>query len=171
MGVVLSEQAADGVEAIYTANHSWLVTWLRYRVGCRELAADFAHDTFLRLMARGCVSSIDEPRAFLRTVAKGLMIDFWRKRAIEQAYIEALASLPENCAPSAEEQALVMEELYRISLILSGLPKVVRTVFVLARLDGKSYPAIAEELGISLITVKRYMQRAYLVLAEASLAD
>lgn len=161
----MANRFSDGAALIYSDNHSWLVAWLRSKVGCLELAADLAQDTFVRMLGKEGMPVIDEPRAYLRTVAKGLMIDYWRRRDIERAYSDALAALPEPLVPSAEEQAIVLEGLCRIDARLATLPAKVREVFVLARLEGKSYPEIADTLGISLITVKRHMQRVYMQLA------
>ena len=42
-------------------------------------AADLAQDTFVRLLQRREQLQLNAPRAFLRTVARGLVIDHWRR--------------------------------------------------------------------------------------------
>ena len=44
--------------------------------------------------------------------------------------------------------------------MLDGLSPKVRAVFVLSQVDGMTYAAIAEELGMGLRSVKRYMAQA-----------
>ncbi|KAG0742320.1 hypothetical protein G6F24_016511 [Rhizopus arrhizus] len=81
-------------------------------------------------------------------------------RALERAYLEYLAQLPEPVLPSLEEQALVREALQQIDAMLDGLPAMARRVFLQAQFDGLRYEAISEQLGLSLSTVKRHMKRA-----------
>jgi RNA polymerase sigma-70 factor (ECF subfamily) len=39
---------------------------------------------------------VQEPRAYLTTIARNLLINHVRRRAIEQAYLDALALMPER---------------------------------------------------------------------------
>lgn len=151
-------------EDLYIAHHGWLSAWLRRKLGCSFDAADLAQDTFMRIIAshrRGTAADMREPRAYLRTVANGLMIDLFRRRSLEQAWLEALAALPEETAISPEERLLILEALQRLDALLDALPEKVRTVFLMSQLDGMTYAAIAAELGISLRTVKRHMQQGF----------
>ena len=110
--------------------------------------------------SRQVLEDIREPRAFLTTVARRVMVSHLRRREVERAYLDALAHLPENLAPSPEERAIVLETLMEIDRILDGLPAKVRQAFLWAQLDGLSYAEIAERLGVSLSSVKQYMARA-----------
>lgn len=151
------------VGTLYRQHHGWLVSWLRYRLGCPETAADLAHDTFLRLLgSRRTPVRVDEPRAYLTTIARGLVIDHWRRRELEQAWLGALAQLPEALSPSPETRALVVETLLRIDALLDGLRPRVREAFLLAQLDGLPYREIGARLGVSERMVKKYMAQAML---------
>ncbi|WP_462380134.1 sigma-70 family RNA polymerase sigma factor [Pseudomonas sp. Marseille-QA0892] len=146
---------------LYVQHHGWLSHWLRRQLGCTDHAADLAQDTFLRLMTRGCdTSTLREPRAYLHTIAKGLLVNHWRRRDVERAYLEALAAIPEACAPSPEARLSIIETLVRIDHMLAGLPDKVRQAFLLSQLDGLTYAVIAERLGVSERMVKKYMARA-----------
>lgn len=145
----------------YQQHHGWLRGWLLRRLGHAGDAADFAHDTYLRVIeSRQALEDIREPRAFLTTVARRVMVSHLRRREVERAYLDALAHLPENLAPSPEERAIVVETLLEIDRTLDGLPAKVRTAFLWAQLDGLSYAEIAERLGVSQSSVKQYMARA-----------
>lgn len=147
---------------LYRDHHQWLKAWLSRRLGCSQQAADLAQDTFVRLLTRDDISRINEPRAFLTTVAKRVLFNHWRRADLERAYLEALASQPEPVAVSPEEQALLLEALISIDEMLDGLPVIVRRAFLYAQLDGLSYGEIAARLSISISTVKRHLQRAAL---------
>lgn len=156
-----SSGSASPIEALYNNHHTWLLSWLRGRLGNASDAADLAHDTFLRLMASSRGTALgDEPRAFLTHVAKGLVIDLWRRRDLERAYLDALAQLPQAHAPSPETQMLVVEALLQIDRLLAGLAPGTRRIFLLAQLDGLTLQQISEQMHMPVITVRRHIHRA-----------
>ncbi|WP_065504451.1 RNA polymerase sigma factor [Burkholderia stabilis] len=67
---------------------------IRRRVGDAADAADLVHDTFLRLIVKPALKDFGsdaEARAYLRAIAQGMGIDVWRRREVEQAWLNALA--------------------------------------------------------------------------------
>ncbi|MFK0314536.1 sigma-70 family RNA polymerase sigma factor [Pseudomonas sp. NPDC090233] len=150
----------DSVHSLYSDHHNWLNRWLRSKLGNAADAADLAQDTFVRLLQRPEQPPLNTPRAFLRTIARGLVIDHWRREELQRAYLEALAHVPEAQAPSAETRELLMELLERIARMLDGLKPKVRRAFLLAQCEGLSHKAIAEQMGISLRSVERYIADA-----------
>ena len=158
------------VHALYRDHHGWLRDWLRGKLGCAHNAADLAHDTFVRLLSRRDATHPAEPRAYLATIAHGLVVDFHRRRALERAYLETLAALPEAHMPSPEARAIALEALVAIDAMLDGLKPAVREAFILSQLDGLTYAQIAARLGVTVRTVNNYMLKAlehcYLIVAE-----
>jgi DNA-directed RNA polymerase specialized sigma24 family protein len=99
------------LRALYRDHHGWLFGWLRKKLGCAHNAADLAQDTFLRIIAsRDALLGVREPRAYLTTTAKRLLVDRARRRAIEQAYLDELAHLAESLPghPSPEDILLTL---------------------------------------------------------------
>jgi RNA polymerase sigma factor (sigma-70 family) len=151
------------VQNLYCEHHGWLHRWLDRKVGNASDAADLAHDTFVRLLTRQSATSFGaEPRALLTHIAKGLVIDRWRRQDVERAYLDTIAHLPEPEVPSPETRWLILEALYRIDAMLSAMPDKARRAFLMSQLDGMTYSQVAEALDVSLITVKRYMRDAFL---------
>ena len=148
------------VTALYSDHHGWLQGWLRRKMGNAFDAADLAHDTFLRVLARRDTPRLLAPRAYLGAIARGLVADFFRRKDIERAYLEALATLPEAHAPSLEARAIVLEALVAIDNMLDGLKPAVRQAFLLSQLDGLTYEQIAQQLGVTKRTVSNYMCKA-----------
>lgn len=148
------------IQALYSEHHGWLKSWLRSKLGNAADAADLAQDTFLRLLGKGEALELRTPRAFLRTVARGLVIDHWRREELERAYREALAQVPEAEVPSPETRELVLELLEQIAALLDRLKPKVRTAFLLAQCEGLSHREVAERMGISLRSVERYVADA-----------
>src|SRR5690606_28822258 len=77
---------------LYSEHGRWLSGWLVRRTVCRERADDLAHDTFCRLLERENLPSLDDPRRYLVTVARRLLVDDVRRRELERAYLAALAA-------------------------------------------------------------------------------
>ena len=149
------------VHGLYSDHHGWLVNWLRRRLRDTDNAADLAQDTFLDVLGKPeQVTHLREPRAWLSSIAKGLLIDRFRRHKVEQAYLQALAHLPEQQMPAPEERLILLETLTRIDALLDGLKPNVRTAFLLSRLEGLGYQAIAERLGVSVSSVEKYMATA-----------
>jgi RNA polymerase sigma-70 factor (ECF subfamily) len=150
----------EEVRVLYSDHHGWLYGWLRKRLSCAMDAADLTHDTYLRLIVSGRLPQPRQSRSFLIQIAKGLVIDLHRRRALERSYLEALAALPEAEVPSVEHQNLVLETLAQIDKMLDQLPAKVREAFLLSQFDGLTYAHIAERMGISIATVRKYMLKA-----------
>ncbi|WP_294732539.1 sigma-70 family RNA polymerase sigma factor [uncultured Pseudomonas sp.] len=149
------------IEALYTGHHGWLYGMLRKKLGNSMDAADLAQDTFTRILASN-IAVIEQPRAYLRCVAGGILVNWYQRKALERAYLDALALLPAPEAPSPELRLIVLETLHDIDAMLDTLPPLVKRCFLLSQIGGLKYQAIADQLGVSLITVKRYMKQAFM---------
>jgi RNA polymerase sigma-70 factor (ECF subfamily) len=141
-------------------HHSWLYGWLKGKLNDACDAADVAHDTFVRILGSRDASQIREPRDYLATVAKGLVIDRYRRRAIEAAYLETLAARPEVTEISEEDKALIIETLVAVDKALASFGARAQRIFMLSQIDGLTYQQIAVQLNVSLTTVKKHMIRA-----------
>jgi len=128
----VSEYTSSTLEHLYDGHHGWLLGWLNRRLGNADDAADLAHDAFLRLLQKPRhFNSVPEARVYLRTMANGMCVDLWRRRSIEQAWLETLAARPDMLHPSAEHQAMVLEALYEVDKMLRNLPAKAAKAFIM----------------------------------------
>lgn len=148
------------VHTLYSEHHGWLQGWLCKKLGNTFDAADLAQNTFLRLLTAPGPERLNEPRAYLTTIARHLLINHVRRRAIEQAYLDALAAMPEQVEPPPEVRLMLLETLVEIDRRLGTLPAQAKQAFLLAQLEGLGHAEIAAELGISVSTVKRHLAKA-----------
>lgn len=153
---------AEATQALYLQHHGWLVARLRRKLGCAWDAADLAQSTFVRVLtARGQpADTLAEPRAYLTTIAQRLLANHLRRRQIERAYLDALATLPEPVAPPPDARLMVLETLVAIDRLLDGLPLAARKAFLLWRLEELTQEQIAAQLGISRTSVRRHLAAA-----------
>ncbi|MBH1963384.1 MAG: sigma-70 family RNA polymerase sigma factor [Comamonadaceae bacterium] len=153
------------VQTLYLDHHSWLLGWLRKRLGNAADAADLAHDAFLRLIVKPAprgFASEGEARGYLRTMAQGMCINLWHRREIEQAWLDTLAASPQAFAPSAERQAIVLEALHEIGTLLLGAPPKAARAFLLSSVCEMSAQEVAAELGVSTRMVRKYVAQIML---------
>jgi RNA polymerase sigma factor (sigma-70 family) len=147
---------------LYQAHHGWLVSMLRRKLSCSYQADDLAQDTFTRILsARSNVAEIKEPRAFLTTIAKRLLANYYQRQSLELAYMQALDVMPAPETISPEQRLLILQTLHEIDEMLDGLSEKARRAFLLSQLEGLTYDQIAQQLDISTRTVKRYMAQAF----------
>lgn len=155
------------IEVLYSHHHGWLERWLRKKLGDAFDAADVAQDTFVRVLTAPDGNAgkqrewmLTEPRAYLTVIAKRLAANLYRRRALEHAYLEALAMMPESQAMSPEERRILLDTLQEIDAMLDSLPGKIREAFLLAQIEDLSYAEIAVRLAVSERTIKRYMVQA-----------
>ncbi|MEN0035510.1 MAG: sigma-70 family RNA polymerase sigma factor [Cellvibrio sp.] len=147
----------QSLETLYSDHHTWLVRWLRKRMNCSHHAADLAHDTYLRLLTTGNTPPVTESRRYLTRIASGLMIDLYRRRRVESAYLDSIRYLPEPEIPDTETRQLIIETLIEIDVMLDKLPTNVRRALLMRQLDGYSYREIAEHMQVSVSSVEKYV--------------
>lgn len=150
----------DALTLIFRSDYRWLTDKLRRRISHGTGAEDIASEAFARLAAIPDLLKIREPRAMLTTLAQRILYETWRRRDLEQAYLNALASSPQHCHPSPEDQEMVIESLLAIDRALDGLSVNARKAFLFNQLDGMTYAEIAKELNVSASMVRKYVAKA-----------
>ncbi|QUG74344.1 sigma-70 family RNA polymerase sigma factor [Erwinia sp. E602] len=160
MPTPVNPAVADPFADLYQSHHRWLQRWLAQRLGSMADADDLAQDTFLRVLSGGNAPSVRQPKSFLVTIARRVMVDFFRRNALERAWLDLLEQLPEAHMPSPELQHGLLETLQQIDTMLDGLGEKVRQAFLLSQLEGLTYPQIAERMQVSVSSVKKYMAKA-----------
>lgn len=153
---------------LYREHRGWLIGWLRRSQDCPQRAEDLGQDTFVRLLSRSDLKTLQTPRALLRTIARGLLVDHFRRNALERAYLEELAREPEAEQPDEQGRLMALETLREIDALLGELSPRARSAFLLSRLDGLGHAEIAKQLGVSVARVRQYlaqgMRQSYIAL-------
>ena len=163
-------EAAAGLmlRRLYDDNHQALLRYLRRRLADPQEADDAAQDLYCRIAARDA-RAIREPRAYLFEAARKLLVSRRRRaraRPGETGGVDAEALV---CpAPSPERRAEARARLAATLAAIDALSPKCRAVFVMVRLEERSYREAAAALGISVKLVEYYMRQALLsLLADA----
>lgn len=139
-----------------------LLHYFRRRVKHRPEAEDLTQEVFTRLLKRGNLTVLQDPRGYLFETASSVLTDRARKRLSHRAdqHQSFDPSLHAHEGFSSDRVLIGQETLTRASRALLDLPERARTIFVLRRLEGLRYQDIAQRLGISLSLVEKEMARA-----------
>lgn len=148
----------------YSDHSNWLLQWLKRRMPCSVQAQDLMQDTFEKLLKaeanQKLPESFNEPRHYLVTVARRVLIDHFRRKDLEKAYLEVLAQQPETIVISEEERLQILDTLHRLDSMLDGLGTKAKQAFIMVQLQGLSYAEIASQLQVSISSVTKYMAKA-----------
>jgi RNA polymerase sigma-70 factor (ECF subfamily) len=153
---------------LFTKYRGALFNHVKRLVRSPDDAAELVQETYVRVMTRATIAEFESiARAYLFQTATNLARDHFRRRRFRDH--EALDDVPEPAAPasagSPEDQVLWAQAMETLATAIDEMPANVRAVFVLARLEHKSYVEIAAELGLSGRTVERRMSEAIEILS------
>lgn len=123
-----------------------------------EIAEDIVQDVFLRFWEDNKLLSVEtNPKAYLFRSVRNASIDYIRKNNYRVFTDIEEANLISDDEISEEELSLQYERLYRIISQLSPQERAVLNAIVV---ENKRYKEVAEEMNISVNTVKTYFARA-----------
>lgn len=130
------------------------------RSGLTE-AADLVHDVMVRMITLGNWGDIQCPAAYAKHVLRNLAAE-----AARRSKIVAFGSLPDDDffgiadeRPDAEATALARDELRRLKEAIAAMPETMRRVFTLKKVYGRSSAEVADELGLSISSIEKYLTK------------
>lgn len=146
-----------------------LRSWLRGHAPASMEVDDIVQEAYAVLAGLEDVAHILQPRAYLFTVARSVMLQQMRRARIVPivavAEIERLSILTDDVTP--ERKAVAGQELHRMKVFIASLPRKCREAFVLRRVEGLPQREIARRMGISENTVEKHIGKALKLLMEA----
>lgn len=153
-------QNRSQLQKLYRDHFQWLCGWLGKHTRCPEHAADLAHDTFCRVMTADAIESLREPRAWLTTTARRLLIDQFRRQEREAACMDYLALASEgNGEPSLEQAFIARESLQTLVTTLDSSSEKQRLAFLMHYVEKQPRKSVAVQLGISPRTLGKYLHQ------------
>nr|WP_171502996.1 sigma-70 family RNA polymerase sigma factor [Acinetobacter haemolyticus] len=148
------------VDELYRNHSGWLHHWLRKKIGSSEQAADLVQDTFIKILqTRDELLGVKEPKAYLTSIAKNLLIDQVRRKRIEQAYLDGLSEMEYmlDAVVSPEEQVQIIQAIHQLCKALEAVSEKAQQAFILHYLEGYTHKETAEKLGVSTKMIQKYL--------------
>lgn len=156
------ENPKISVESLYVDHHTWLYVWLKNKLRSHHSAEDLVQETFVKVMqARQQLLGIKEPKAYLTSIAKNLLIDQYRRKELERAYLEELIELQitgEDIV-SPEAQIVLLDAIDHLCRALSNVSVKAQQAFVLHYIEGNTHKEIATYLGVSTKMIQKYLAK------------
>lgn len=150
-----------GMSALFLLHQKDLMQFLTYKVRCAETAADLAQETYLRIAHHPDAGNIENMRAYLFRIANNLALDYLRSQTRQNKRDAGPVTEDFICLQPEPDTALSdHQQLEFLEQIIYDLPPKCRAVFLMSRVEGKSYTEISNELAISPRTVESHMRKA-----------
>lgn len=125
------------------------------------MAEELVQDVFLKVWTnRSQLTSILYFNAWLRTIAKNTCSNYLRSMAIEKLAIHKLGGLSGPTIASTGNELIAKELEKLIAEAIQRLPPQQKKVYLLNKQFSKKQEEIAQDLNISIYTVKEYMKLA-----------
>lgn len=164
-------KVADGDEAafrhIFNIYKRKVYTYILRITGSTDIAEDTLQEIFFKIWRdRARLPGIENFNAYLHRMAQNHAYSGFRTMIKEELALSALknSDLP---APVHPEQLLLSKETRcRIQDAVNRLPPQQKAVFILSKEMGLKQEAIAQQLGISVLTVKKHLTIVLKVLRE-----
>ena len=135
-------------EIVFKKYYQPLVVFVVRHVGDEDVAKDIVQDIFFKLFES----------------SRNAAVDYLRHLQVEDKYKFLMAEAMIN-VPDMDEE--IDEQVYdKVNLAIESLPEQCRLIIKLNVLEGKKYQEIAEELGITINTIRTQVSRGYKKLRE-----
>ncbi|MEJ7935618.1 RNA polymerase sigma factor [Sphingobium sp. AN558] len=156
---------ASGLSAIFLENRPALLRFLRAR-GAAEDAEDLLQDIWMKLETRD-IGPVLDPLPYLYRMANNLMLDRYRsairRDRREQDWADGVGGVMADPSEQVaiDEQMILKQRLDEARGVLRALGPRVEIIFRRFRIEGVGQRVIAQDLGVSLTTVEKDLQKAY----------
>ncbi|HWK05784.1 MAG TPA: RNA polymerase sigma-70 factor [Puia sp.] len=125
------------------------------------LAEEITHEIFIKIWKhRDKLPAIDQPEAYILTIAARHTLDQIKKRLNENKMLQGLSASKEYYHNDTEEKLLLRDRVALVQQAIDQLPPQQRSVYELSRQDGMNYEQIAQQLQISPNTVRNHLVKA-----------
>lgn len=148
-------------EKLFKDYYNPLCNYCQGIVADKQASEDIVQDAFVYLWNnRKTIKIKTTIKTYIYSSVRHGALHYLKKQLMEQTHFPRLVEFITYIQESdySEEELTKLEDARKI---LRGLPEQCRTVFLMNCIDGKKYKEIAEELNISVNTVKTHLSKAY----------
>lgn len=163
------EDKTQVLERLFSEHSEALRAFLRGVMGSSHELEDVVQEIFAKLAREeDLVARLPDDRAkwrsYLVAMANNLIVDMARYRQVRRKYLDRekyrLTEEDGVVNASPEAIALTRQQLEALKDVILGLKPRWRQAFILNRFNHKSYRQIADEMGVSVKQIEKYMKQA-----------
>ena len=149
---------SDSFESLFKSHFGDLVGFVCSYVNDEEVAKDIVHDVFLVVLKnQKKLDTSYSLKSYLFTLSKNYALNYLRHLRVVEVNEREVTALLES---ASEELAEYDERFARVEEKLALLPEKQREVFLKCVVEEKKYQEVADELDVSINTIKKHMTRA-----------
>lgn len=151
-------------ESLFRFNYRPLCLYALHYLGEVEAAEDVVQECFMKLwekLEQG--TAVDNRRAYLYMAVRNRCLDDLKKKGLPTESLKPNDTYGIIDDDDAQERAQTEARMWTA---LDSLPPKCREVFILSKRDGLKYEEIAEELGLSVNTVRNQISKALKMIKE-----
>jgi RNA polymerase sigma-70 factor (family 1) len=151
-------------ENLYKKQSKPLYNYLYYKFGNSAMAEDIVQEAFIKLWQKCADVLLEKAKSFLFTIATNMALNV---KNHEKVVLKYQQSKPNSTEYESPEYVLRQKEyMVHLEKTLAALPDGQREVFLLNRIDKKTYKEIAELLGLSVKAIEKRMHKALIYVKE-----
>ncbi len=154
-------------EGIFDQHFDAVRNYLFYLSGDMKLSEDLGQDVFLSLWENKDKLRENTLRAYLLTIARNRYFKHHRRKSVDLKFNNSLIGSDNSDYKSPDYLIEVKEYDKKVQTAISSLPERTRVIFLMNRLDDKSYRQIADELDVSVKAIEKQMTKAIRMLQES----
>lgn len=170
--VLLNQGNQYAFEKLYRSYSVRILKKLIRLLKDEEVAKELLQDVFLKIWEkREHIDSEGSFRSYLFRIAENQVMDFFRKAANDRKLVDYLISVSTELYNGTEEAIDYNESNAALQKAIESLPPQRQKIFVLCKIEGKSYEEVAEMLGVTAGTVNDHMVKAMRTLRKHFIVD
>jgi len=143
---------------VFRSYSKTLFNFLYYKCGDEQLAKDLVQEAFLKLWQNCKSVSFDTSKGYVFKTANNKLLNTYEHAKVKLKFANLHHKGHTNESP--EFLLLEKEQFDEINSAISALPEKQRVVFLLSRIDKKTYKEIAQIIGISKQAVEKRIYNA-----------
>ncbi len=155
---ICNEQVFD---QFFKSHAKLLRNYLYYKFGDMDQAEDLVQDSFIKLWNNCSKVSLDKAKSYVYTIATNLGISSTRHQKVKFKYQNYVTQhTTDSTNESPEFIILEKEYLEKLKSAIADLSERQREVFLLSRIEKKTYKEIAELSNVSVKAIEKLMHKA-----------
>ncbi|WP_025744064.1 RNA polymerase sigma factor [Aquimarina pacifica] len=149
-------------DSLFNAHFESARNYMYYKCGNLQQAEDIAQDAFVKLWKKCAEIIYEKAKSLIFTICNNALLNEFAHQKVVLRYESIPHSDRNNESPEFIMEADQFKE--KLESSISKLSAKEREVFLLSRIDKKTYKEIAEITGISVKAVERRMSNAFITL-------
>lgn len=160
LAYLVKEDSKEGFRLLYERYASGIQSFAYNYLREKHDAEELVQDVFLKIWEkRATLNHTANVRAFIFKIAINAIYDFIKRKNIQQAFQDFVAST-QNTSDETWEQVVHNDMISQINEITAQMPEQRLKIFKLSKEQGLTNEEIAEKMGLSKRTIENQLYRA-----------